>query len=66
VKNNGAVSYFDFGATGLGGYLSGWPRECLFELEAGDPGNPEFEAWELEPGELLVSEEFVAVLPGEE
>ena len=30
------------------------------------PVNPEFEAWELQPGEFLVRGEFVAVLPGEE
>ena len=30
------------------------------------PLTPEFEAWELEPGEFLVRGEFVAVLPGEE
>ena len=40
--------------------------EGLFEREAGDPVNPEFEAWELQPGEVLERGEFVAVLPGEE
>ena len=30
------------------------------------PLNPEFEPWELRPGEFLVRWEFVAVLPVEE
>ena len=53
-------------------------RRILREPEGGRQGrdcssekrvtrvNPEFEAWELQPGEVLERGEFVAVLPGEE